>query len=336
MGILAILKDLGVLYKTSIKGKKMQLGLGTAALGRPQYINLRQKESTINDLDLFRKESFAVLENAYMLGIRYFDTAPGYGLAEKLLFDWLQTKNDKSIQIATKWGYTYVADFDANAKIHEVKQHSLEKLNEQWETSKVFLPQLKMYQIHSATLDTGVLENVAVLNRLAFLKNEHNFEIGITTTGANQIEVIKKALGVSVEGNQLFDAFQVTYNLLDQSLNTISSELQKQGKKVIIKEALANGRLFRNENYSHYNHLYAVLESLASKYAVGVDAISLKFCAQTNTESIILSGASNILQLEENVKINSFILSENDLEKLRTFEVTAELYWQERKQLSWN
>ena len=70
----------------------------------------------------------------------------------------------------------------------------MEKLNEQWEDSKAFLPRLKVYQIHSATLDTGVLENEAVLNRLAFLKNEYNFEIGITTTGANQVEVIKKAV----------------------------------------------------------------------------------------------------------------------------------------------
>lgn len=314
----------------------MQLGLGTAALGRPQYINLRQKESTSNDLDLFRKQSFDVLENAYKLGVRYFDTAPGYGLAEKLLIDWLQTKDDKDIQIATKWGYTYVADFDANAKIHEVKEHSLTKLNEQWETSKAFLPRLKVYQIHSATLDTGVLEDEAVLNRLAFLKNEYNFEIGITTTGANQVEVIKKALGVSVEGNQLFDAFQVTYNMLDQSLNSIFNELQKQDKKVIIKEALANGRVFRNENYAHYNGLYATLESLANNYEVGVDAISLQFCAQTIAESIILSGASNKVQLEENLKVNSFSLSENDLEKLITFGVKAEIYWQERKQLSWN
>lgn len=314
----------------------MQLGLGTAALGRPQYINLRQKESTSGDLEVFRSQSFAVLEDAYKRGIRYFDTAPGYGLAEKLLLDWLQTKNDASIQIATKWGYTYVANFDAKAEVHEIKEHSLGKLNEQWEDSKLFLPRLKVYQIHSATLDTGVLENEAVLERLAFLKAENNFEIGITTTGTNQVEVIKKALDVSVEGKQLFDAFQVTYNMLDQSLYGVSSELQKQEKKVIIKEALANGRVFRNDNYTHYKGLYTTLESLANKYEVGVDAVSLKFCEQTIARSIILSGASNTKQLEENLMVDLFHLSENELDKLKAFRVDAEQYWQERKQLSWN
>ena len=64
-----------------------------------------------------------------------------------------------SIEIATKWGYTYTANFDANATVHEVKEHSLSKLNEQWNFSKQLLPYLKVYQIHSATLETGVLEN---------------------------------------------------------------------------------------------------------------------------------------------------------------------------------
>ena len=314
----------------------MQLGIGTAALGRPQYINIRQKNSTIDDLDLFRKQSFTVLENAYKLGVRYFDTAPGYGLAEDLLLEWMQTKMDLTIQIATKWGYTYVANFNPNAKVHEVKEHSLKKLNEQWETSKGFLPHLKVYQIHSATLETGVLENETVLNRLAYLKNEYKIRIGITTTGANQVDVINKALNVSVGGIQLFDAFQVTYNMLDQSLNSISIELNKQNKKIIIKEALANGRVFRNEKYSRYYKMYDVLELLAKKHKVGVDAISLQFCAQTIPESIILSGASNNIQLQENLKLNTFLLSEIELQKIKNFKINPNNYWQERKQLNWN
>ena len=196
----------------------MNLGLGTAALGRPQYINVRQENCEISNLEIFRKQSFQVLEDAYKLGIRYFDTAPGYGLAEELVLEWLKTKDDKTIEIATKWGYTYTANFNANAKVHEVKEHSLEKLNEQWNFSKQLLPYLKVYQIHSATLETGVLENDEVLKQLAFFKNEYNLKIGLTTTGANQVEVIQKALDVLVDGKPLFDVFQVTYNFLEQSL----------------------------------------------------------------------------------------------------------------------
>ena len=314
----------------------MQLGLGTAALGRPQYINIRQKNSGEIDLKTFKKHSFSVLEKAYQLGVRYFDTAPGYGLAEELVLEWLQTKNDASIQIATKWGYTYVANFDVNAKIHEVKEHSLSKLNEQWNVSKALKPNLDVYQIHSATLETGILENKAILERLAFLKAEHHLKIGITTTGSNQVEVIKKALDITINDELLFDIFQVTYNFLDQSLQAISSELIQQGKSIVIKEALANGRIFRNKKYPNYTNLYDYLEKLSKKYTVGVDAISLSYCAQTIPKSIVLSGASNSFQLEENLKLNSFYLTEEEIEKLNSFKIDPKTYWSERKQLQWN
>ena len=314
----------------------MKLGLGTAALGRPQYINVRQKNSNTSNLEAFRKQSFAVLEDTYNLGIRYFDTAPGYGLAEKLVLEWLQTKNDTSIEIATKWGYTYTANFDTKATVHEVKEHSLSKLNEQWNFSKQLLPYLKVYQIHSATLETGVLENKQVLAQLAFLKKEHNLKIGLTTTGTNQVEVIKKAINVLVDGEAVFDLFQVTYNFLDQSLKEISDELLSQNKSIVIKEALANGRVFKNENYAHYSKMYATLDSLSKKHNVGVDAISLKYCEQTIPNSIVLSGASTTEQLKENLKMNSFTLSFNEIELLNSLKVSSEFYWTERKKLQWN
>jgi aryl-alcohol dehydrogenase-like predicted oxidoreductase len=314
----------------------MAIGLGTAALGRPHYINVRQEDMRRFDIEVFKQKGVAVLEKAYLLGIRYFDTAPGYGLAEELVLEWLQTKNDSTIKIATKWGYTYVADFNKNAKIHEIKDHSLSKLNEQWNVSKAFLPHLSTYQIHSATLETGVLENEVILNQLAFLKEEYNMKIGITTTGANQVEVIKKALDVSVEEKPLFDAFQVTYNILDQSLKNISSRLDNEGKFIIIKEALANGRLFRNKKYSHYNKLYNFMETLAEKYEVGIDAIALNFCSTTMSKGIILSGATNDLHLKDNIKANLFKLTEEEINRLNAFNINELTYWNERKALTWN
>ena len=280
----------------------MTLGLGTAAIGRPHYINVRTNTVAESNVSELKASGFKVLDEAYNLGVRYFDTAPGYGLAEQLLIDWLANKNDKSIQVATKWGYTYVANFDANALVHEVKEHSVSKLKEQWQVSKKLLPFLTTYQIHSATLETGVLENDAVLNELAFLKSEFNLKIGISTTGENQVEVVKKTLDVTVEGKQLFDTFQSTYNILDQSILSVVDVLNKEGKKLIIKEALANGRIFRNSNFPEYNDFYNTLESLSKKHSVGVDAIALQFCAKSIPESIVLSGASTVTQLTRKFK----------------------------------
>lgn len=313
-----------------------KLGLGTAAIGRPQYINIRKQVATDFSLVTFREAGKEVLDLAYENGIRYFDTAPGYGLAEDLLVEWIQEKNDSAIELATKWGYTYVANFDPNATIHEVKEHSLKKLNEQWTFSKKALPYLQTYQVHSVTFETGVLENEKVLNRLAELKANHNLHIGITTTGTNQVEVIKKALDVVVNGISLFDAFQVTYNVLDQSLLNISQELRNANKRIIIKEALANGRVFPNTQYPHYDKLYQTLTNLAKKYEVGIDAIALRFCIDSIVPFKVLSGASKDFHLTENLKAESFKLMESDVARLAKFSIAPNIYWQERKQLGWN
>ncbi len=312
------------------------IGLGTAAIGRPQYINIKQESQAPISLSAFKEKGIEMLDHAYDAGIRYYDTAPGYGLAEQLLIDWVKEKNDPSIIVATKWGYTYVANFDPNAKIHEVKEHSLNKLNEQWEVSKQLLPNLKYYQIHSATLESGVLENEAVLERLFQLKEKHNIKVGLTTTGSNQAEVLQKGLDVHYKGKQLFEVFQCTYNVLDQSIYELGRQIIFEEKQLVIKEALANGRLFPNEGYPDYQDLYKILEALSGKYGVGVDAIILDYCLTKLKGALVLSGANKPEYLEQNIKATKFQLSPQEVEQLTQFKTDPKMYWEERKRLTWN
>ena len=312
----------------------LKIGLGTAAIGRPQYINIRQETSTHESLETFRRNGIAMLDAAYAMGIRYFDTAPGYGMSEQLLIDWSWSLQD--VEIATKWGYTYTANFDPNAAVHEVKEHSLAKLNEQWNQSKRLLPGLTTYQIHSATVESGVLENTSVLNRLATLKAEHDIYIGLTTTGANQLEILKRALEIEVNNNLLFDVFQVTYNIFDQSLADIAPLFEYQHRRLIIKEAMANGRVFPNENYPHYTHAYKKLKNLAEAYQVDIDAIALRFCIDSMPLYSVLSGAAIPSHLSENLKAEQFKLSQADIQSLEELAISPDEYWSERKQLKWN
>ena len=320
----------------TMKETSFSIGFGTAAIGRPQYINIRAERARPFSLDAFRKNGLDLLEVAYQKGVRYFDTAPGYGIAEEMLIDWINQKKDPGIEIATKWGYTYTANFDPLAKQHEVKEHSLAKLNEQWEHSRKLLPWLRTYQIHSATLETQVLENKEVLARLADLKQQHSLYIGLTTTGVNQIEVLQRALKVQVHEEPLFDAFQVTYNVFDQSLANISEELFIQNKRIIVKEALANGRVFPNADYPHYSPAYTLLQELARKYQVGIDAIALRFCLQTVRPFTVLSGANNSIHLLSNLQGNEFLLDEKDIKRLKDKAIPPKVYWAERKRLAWN
>ncbi|SMD31765.1 Predicted oxidoreductase [Reichenbachiella faecimaris] len=311
-----------------------RIGLGTAALGRPQYINIRSKPNAPFDFETFKKQGFELLDLAFERGVRYFDTAPGYGMAEQLMIDWAKKKQDHSIEIATKWGYSYVADFSPNAKVHEVKDHSLRQLDKQWIASEKLLPYLTTLQIHSATFETGVLTNDRVLERLSELKAKHKISIGLTTTGSSQTEVIKAALEVQNNGTQFFDTYQVTYNVFDQSFASVANGLN--GKRVIIKEALANGRIFRNGNYPAYKKVYSYLEALGNKYDVGVDAVALRFCMDSIDPFIVLSGASDGFQLDQNLMALTFELAQEEIGMLQSFAFETSSYWEDRKKLPWN
>lgn len=312
------------------------IGLGTAAIGRPQYINIKQEIQEPISLSTFKERGIKMLDYAYDSGVRYYDTAPGYGFAEQLLIDWVNKKNDPGIIVATKWGYTYVANFEPNAKVHEVKEHSLNKLNEQWEASKKLLPNLKYYQIHSLTLESGVLENDAVLERLFELKETYNIKVGLTVTGSNQAEVLQKGIDVQYNGEQLFEVFQCTYNVLDQSIYDMGYQIISEGKQLVIKEALANGRLFSNADYPGYDNLYKKVEAISRKYAVGIDAINLQFCLAKLKGAIVLSGANNPKYLEQNLKATKFQLNRKEVEQLSQFKISPKIYWEERKRLIWN
>lgn len=314
-----------------------KIGLGLAALGRPDYINIRPEQNIDKSIESFKANALKVLDESYSLGIRDFDVAPSYGLGEQFLQNWNDSRNHKDVHLSTKFGYTYVANWEVGfSGKHEIKEHSIEKLNAQWDVSKALLPNLKIYQIHSATLDSGVLTNDAVLSRLNDLKQEHQLKIGMSSSGTEQVKIIKEALKVTFDGEDLFDSYQVTFNIFEQSTFEILKQLLAKGKTIIIKEALANGRIFKNDTFPAYKSAYDYLETLSKKYNVNADAIAIRFIMDSLEPTLILSGASSTNQLQQNLKALNFKLDADEILKLKSFTVDPQGYWQERSDLSWN
>ncbi|MCL5244222.1 aldo/keto reductase [Cellulophaga sp. 20_2_10] len=316
--------------------KITKIGLGLAALGRPDYINIRT--ANVNkSIAAFKENAFTMLDHAYSLGLRYFDTAPSYGKGEEFLLEWKNQRKYKDLVLGTKWGYTYVANWEVGySGKHEIKEHSISKLLEQWQVSKQLLPQLGIYQVHSTTLESGILDNTTVLEELHTIKKETGVAIGISTSGAQQRSVIEKALNVKVNGEDLFTSFQVTYNVFEQATYPILKQVLKENKTVIVKEALANGRVFKNDTFTNYQDNYKTLEVLANNYNVSVDAIALRFIIDSLEPTYILSGASNTTQLDSNHKALDFVLSKKDLGKLKELKTNPSNYWEERSALEWN
>lgn len=317
--------------------KNTKIGLGLAALGRPDYINIRSKQDIDKSIEAFKINALEVLDESYKLGITDFDVAPSYGLGEQFLQDWNDSRHYKDVHLSTKFGYTYVANWELGfSGKHEIKEHSIAKLNEQWDVSKALLPNLKIYQIHSATLDSGVLTNSNVLARLHELKQKHHLKIGISSSGAAQVKIIEEAQKVVFDSTDLFDSYQVTFNIFEQSCFTILKRLLAYDKTIIIKEALANGRVFRNHQFPEYFEAYRYLEKLAKKYSVGIDAVALRFVIDVLEPTLILSGGAHTTQIKENLKALNFELDANEIAKLESFKVSSQHYWQERSNLKWN
>ena len=145
-----------------------RLGLGLAALGRPGYITLGHQQDLANvDQAFMQQQTHLVLDEAYTLGFRYFDAARSYGKAEDFISSWLEGKTLSDVVIGSKWGYMYTANWQIQVEKHEVKEHLRPNLETQFGQSIGHLSSnLRLYQIHSATLESGVLDNNDVLDKL--------------------------------------------------------------------------------------------------------------------------------------------------------------------------
>ncbi len=90
---------------------------------------------------------------------------------------WLEQRQlgPDDVTVGSKWGYTYTADWQVDAKVHEVKDLSAAHLRRQIDESRELLGNhLRLYQIHSATLDSGVLDDPEVLFELGKLRRERH------------------------------------------------------------------------------------------------------------------------------------------------------------------
>ena len=147
--------------------------------------------------------AFAVLDAAWAAGVRYFDAARSYGRGEEFLAGWLAARriDPAEVTVGSKWGYIYTAGWRADADRHEVKDHSLANLLRQAAESRAILGEhIDLYQIHSATIDSGVLDDPAVLGELARLKGE-GLRIGLSLSGPRQAEALARAMDVRRAGS---------------------------------------------------------------------------------------------------------------------------------------
>ncbi|MBM2614627.1 aldo/keto reductase [Actinoplanes sp. LDG1-06] len=301
-----------------------RIGLGLAAVGRPGYINLGRDTDLppSRSVEAMRERAHQLLSDAYDAGVRYFDVARSYGRAEEFLASWLPGHDDAIA--GSKWGYTYTADWQVTADVHEVKDHSVATFDRQiGETRALLGDRLALYQIHSVTPDSPALTDTVLHRRLAGL----GVPVGFSTSGPRQADTIRAALAVEVDGARLFRSVQSTWNVLETSAGPALAEARAAGCDVIVKEAMANGRLAGES--------VGAVRAVAAELGTTPDAVALAAVLRQPWSPVVLSGAATEAQLTSNLAAAAMPLSPDQLARLTAVAESPEQYWKTRSGLAW-
>ncbi|MEV4010437.1 aldo/keto reductase [Nonomuraea angiospora] len=303
------------------------VGIGLAALGRPAYITLGREEDLGGDRSVgaMRARSWAVLDAALAAGVRYFDVARSYGRAEEFLGGWLRERAiaPGAVTVGSKWGYAYVGDWRMDADRHEVKELSAGQLRRQLDETRELLGEhLSLYQIHSATVESGVLDDQDVLAELRELRAS-GVSVGLSTTGPRQADTIERAVELG-----LFDTVQATWNLLEPSAGPALDRAHRAGLGVIVKEGMANGRLTAHAAPD-------ALARAARERGLTPDALALAAILARPWAGVVLSGAASVGQLHSNLAAVRVAWDPDLDERLAALAEDPETYWATRGSLTW-
>jgi aryl-alcohol dehydrogenase-like predicted oxidoreductase len=316
-----------------------RIGFGLAAVGRPAYITPARSADLgagpgSRDAGQLRALSRTLLDTAYAAGVRYFDVARSYGRAEEFLAGWLNSHPEaEDVVVGSKWGYRYVGEWRTDADVHEVKDHSLSAFRQQYTLSRGLLGgRLAIYHIHSLTPDSPALSDRALHRALAQVRSS-GCRVGFSTSGPRQGEVVRRALELEVDGLALFTSVETTWNVLEPSAGPALAEAAAAGATVIVKEAVANGRLTPAEEDPH--PVVVAARELAAELGVGVDQVATAAALAQPWAWRVLSGAVTADQLRSNLAAAALSLNAVDLGRLTTHAQPAGEYWAQRAGRAW-
>lgn len=303
-----------------------RFGLGLAALGRPAYITLGRDRSH-PPVATLRARARATLDAAADAGVRWIDAARSYGRAEEFLGGWLADRGPAGLTVSSKWGYRYTADWDPDATVHEVKEHTLPRFRAQLAESRELLDgHLALYQVHSLTTDSPLFDDTALQAALAGLGAE-GVRVGFSTSGPGQADVVRRGLALRVDGAPVFTAVQSTWNVLEPSVGPALVEAHDAGALVLVKEALANGRLAVEAP--------AAVTAAAAAHGVGPDAVALAAVLALTPADVVLSGAADPAQLTANLAATVVDLDAGERAALAALAEEPGAYWGHRSSLPW-
>jgi len=143
-------------------------------------------------------------------------------------------------------------------------------------------------------------------------------------------------MAVTVDGVRLFDGVQATWNVLEPSAGPALADAAAAGLGVIVKEALANGRLTQANDDPAFAPRMALLHAHADRLHTTIDALALAAVLAQPWVSVVLSGVTSPAHLASNLGALDVTLDEEAANDLVALAETPEHYWRTRANLAWN
>lgn len=241
--------------------ERVEFGLGMIGIGKPWgFANPEVPDE---------RQALTLLERAFALGIRYYDTAPSYGVSEERLGRFLGalTPGERSrVGIATKFGEHWDM-----AKAEPFVDHSFDVLRRSLDGSLARLGRIDFLQLHKTT--PQVLESSDLARAW-----EYAATLGITAIGASVSDLASAEIAIA---NPAFCILQFPYNLAQQTFGDVLDRAAARALKIAVNRPFGMGRmLYENRELTKAN--------------------AFAFILQKRFEGVILSGTKSPDHLEEN------------------------------------
>lgn len=318
-----------------------RLGLGLAAVGRPGYITLGRARDLPRDRtpEALAARTAELCDAAWAAGVRYFDAARSYGRAEEFLARWLGARGiaADAVTVGSKWGYRYTAGWTIDAAVHEEKELSLARFEQQLDETRALLgAQLDLHQIHSATAESGALADERLLAAMVAARRRGACRaLGLSLSGSASNRTLELALAARVDGERVFDAVQATVNALEPSLLPLLAAARAEGLGVIAKEVHANGRLTEANDRPEDARLVAALGRIAADAGMPIADLALAWVLARPEIDVALSGAATTTQLASHVAASARGLDSATITAMASLAEAPSTYWATRGRLPW-
>jgi aryl-alcohol dehydrogenase-like predicted oxidoreductase len=240
----------------------LELGLGLIGIGKPWgYV-----DPSVPD----ERSAVLLLEAAFSLGIRYFDTAPSYGASERHLGRFLRSLNAgerRQIKVATKLGEHWNAELG-----QPFVDHSYEAMKRSLDSSIERLGLPDVLQLHRTT--PQVLGSDALARTWDYARSA-----GVPTLGASVSDPVSADI---VLADPRYTLMQLPFNIGNRAFAGTIERACGQHVRMVVNRPFGMGKLL------HEGGGIPIREAFV-------------FILKTRFEGVILMGTKSEVHLRENL-----------------------------------